>query len=137
VTRRAARGFTLPELLATLAAMGAFGAAVTAVGQRMSQESKADAGRVTDLAALRRAARLLEDDVRAGRDPVAEGWFRIGDQLRRRDVVVARSVAAFDVRQEGGLWHVSITLAPRTSEGPRREARLDFTVRARAPEDVR
>jgi len=124
-------------LLATLAAMGAFGAAVTAVGRRMSQESKADAGRLTDLPALRRAARLLEDDLRAGRDPVAEGWSLLGDRLRRRDVVVARSVAAFDVHREGDLWHVGLTLAPRTSEGPRREARLDFTVRARAPEGVR
>lgn len=134
MNRRAARGFTLVELLATLAAVGAFGAAATAIGQRMGQESRADAGRLTDLAALRRAARLLEDDLRAGRDPLAEGWVLTGDRLRRRDVVVARSVAAFRLREEAGLWHASITLAPRASEGPRREARLDLTVRARAPE---
>ncbi len=110
MTRRAARGFTL-RTPRDARRHGRVGAAVTAVGQRMGQESKADAGRVTDLSALRRAARLLEDDLRAGRDPVAEGWFLIGDRLRRRDVVVARSVAAFDVRREGDLWHVGLTLA--------------------------
>ena len=134
---RRARGFTLIELLATLGAVGAFSAAITSVGQRMAQESKADAGRQSDLATLRRVARLLEDDLRAGLDPSLEGWVLIGDRVMRRQQVVARSIAAFEVRRDAGVWRASITLAPRVAEGPRRTARLDLVVRARAPEEGR
>lgn len=134
---RRARGFTLIELLATLGAVGAFGAAITSVGQRMAQESKADAGRQSDLATLRRVARLLEDDLRAGLDPSLEGWVLIGDRVMRRQQVLARSIAAFEVRRDAGVWRASITLAPRVAEGPRRTARLDLVVRARAPEEGR
>ncbi|MFO0932548.1 MAG: type II secretion system protein [Planctomycetota bacterium] len=134
---RRARGFTLVELLATLGAVGAFGAAITSVGQRMAQESKADAGRQSDLSTLRRVARLLEDDLRAGLDPSLEGWALVGDRVLRRQQVVARSIAAFEVRRDAGVWRASITLAPRVAEGPRRTARLDLVVRARAPEEGR
>ena len=135
--RTSSRGFTLAELMVTLAMTGAFGATLTAVSMRVNDEQKAAVGRQADLDGLRRAARLLDDDLRAGKDPVAERWHLDRNELLREHEVVARSVAVFDLTRDGELWHVRIGLKPRAAaEGVRRECVLEWTVRARV-EDPR
>lgn len=135
--RAQCRGATLIELLASLAALGSFGATLSALSQHVNGERRAAEGREADLAGLRRAARALEDDLRAGVDPVGAGWRAYRGELIRDREVLARSVESLDLRREGDLWHVAIAMNPRAAEGPRRRCVLEWTVRARAPEAAR
>jgi prepilin-type N-terminal cleavage/methylation domain-containing protein len=135
--RRRSRGFTLPELMATLAAAGAFGAAITSVSLRIGEEGKLAVGRQADLDGLRKAARLLEADLRTNLSPEALGWSLDGDVLSRGTEVVARSVATFRTRLEHDVWHVWLAVKPRATEGPRREATIEWFVRVRTTEDER
>jgi prepilin-type N-terminal cleavage/methylation domain-containing protein len=129
---RRARGFTLPELVVSLAAVGAFGAAITSIVLRVRDEEKVAAGREADLESLRRVARLVEADVRGGLDLDAAGWRLVGDVLSRQGAVVARSIARFDARADGDCVRVSLAVEPRVVDGPRGEASLEWVVRARA-----
>lgn len=129
--RASSRGFSLPEMMVTLAMTGAFGATLTAVSMRVNDEQKAAVGRQADLDGLRRAARALDDDLRAGLDPEVEGWRLYRGELIRDREVMARSVAVFELLREGDLWHVRIGVKPRAAEGAGRDCLIAFSVRAR------
>jgi len=129
---RGARGFTLPEVMVSLAAMGAFGAAVTSVTLRVRDEQKVAAGRESDLVELRHVARLVEADVRAGLDLDDAGWHLRDGVLSRDGVVVARSVARFDWHPQGDCLRVRLTVTAGANEGPRREGEIDWVIRPRA-----
>jgi len=135
--RRSARGFTLVELMAVVGAAGAFGATITTVSMTVHAEQRTAQGRQSDLDGLRRAARLLESDLRAGFDPASAGWHLEGDVLRRRGLVLVQSVAVFRATRDGDLWHLRLGVKPRAADGPRREAVLDWEVRARVAEGDR
>ena len=137
--RAISRGFSLPELMVTLAMTGAFGATLTAVSMRVNDEQKAAVGRQADLDGLRRAARALDEDLRAGKDPEAEGWHLHRGDLIRDQELMARSVALFELLREGDLWRARIGVRPRAAQSARRDCLLDWTVRARVspPEGAR
>jgi prepilin-type N-terminal cleavage/methylation domain-containing protein len=135
-TRLRSRGFTLAELMVVVSCAGVFGGTLTAVGLHVHAQGRASAGRQADLDGLRRAARLLDDDVRSGRLGRAVRWSLDDAVLRRDDVPVLASVASFEAAREGDVWRLRVALRPRVTEGPRREAVLDWSVRARV-EDAR
>ena len=135
--KRSARGFTLAEMMVVVSCAGVFGATLAGIGARVHADERASAGRQADLEGLRRAARMLDDDLRSGRSPDASSWRLEGDVLYRGSRPVLRSVAAFEAKRDGDVWRPRIALRPRVVEGPRREAVLEWSVRPRAAEPGR
>ncbi len=152
---RTAPGFTIYELLLSLTLLSVFlGSTYGALGQARRAQREADLY-AADVTGLRRALDGLERDLRRGwngyrvrpallelgdlRDPVR--WeLRGGTLLRRepggREEVVARNVAAFDVRRDGR--GIRVALEPGRRRGPGGPAaRLSTWVVPRTPEHRR
>jgi prepilin-type N-terminal cleavage/methylation domain-containing protein len=131
---RRSRGFTLPELMVSLAVIGATGAMTVAVGSGVRAEQRQADASARDVAAATRALRLAAEDVRAGRFEDA-GWTVTQDVLSRGAEVVARGVRTWSVRADGPATRVTITLDRRNFDaGTQGSITATEVVRTRAKE---
>lgn len=129
------RGFTINELMVTLATMLVMMGTVGGIGMSMHQRNRTTAAYAEDLSGLRRAARHLQEDLR-GASSLTDVAYRLEDgALLRGDRSILRNVASFALTAEDGLARVRIQLAPRSDAPTRREAVLDFRVRMRGPRE--
>jgi type II secretory pathway component PulJ len=128
---RRQRGFHLLELMIVTCVTAAVGGAALAVMDGAAGAERLSAAYVEDLRGLRRAAGLLEEDLRAGRAPGEVRYTLERDVLCRDGVPLARNVRAFSLESRGDLAHVRLALGPRSGEALRRDAALELTVRRR------
>jgi type II secretory pathway component PulJ len=131
-------GWTLLELMVVVVVGAGLGGTVLGASSMVHREERLAAACATDLTGLRRAVRVLENDLRQGRDPAALGWRLTAEgALQRGDRVLARNVAHFELERDGSLTTVYLALGPRSDAPHRREAALELRVRARASEGDR
>ena len=129
---RRTAGFTLPEVMIAVAALGALAAIGGGMGKALHDEDRHTASLARDLSALQRAVDLLDDDLRSGRFDSAE-WVLYRGDLRRGSDTVARSVSLFDVLPQGETVRVRLAISPgNAAPGTRGPLRADWIVRPRA-----
>lgn len=148
---RSERGFTLLELMGSLALIGAVSVVAGGLAHHSQRTGDLGAAYANDVAETRRALDRVERDLRSARAVrtgertivVVTGagevkWRLAGRELLRGDEVVARNVAAFTAeRRDGGLVEVRLDLGRRSPDA-RRTASVSTVVRVRAAgEDVR
>ncbi|MHC4849623.1 MAG: PulJ/GspJ family protein, partial [Planctomycetota bacterium] len=120
------RGFTLMELMIVIALFAGVTAITTGLVVSLRRSEQISGAYVEDITSLRRVVRVVERDLRRGDAPD----YRLErGVLYRDDAVVARRIAAFELRAEGALNVARISLAPR-SEVPQAK-RPTVTVRVR------
>jgi hypothetical protein len=138
------RGFTLLELIGSLALVATTGlvsAALVLDAHRTRDLGDAYANDVTE---TRRALDAIERDLRGARDVTIDGthlvvatgegdvtWDLDGKSLRRGEVVMSRNVAAFETKRDGDRVDVTLVLGAR-SEHSRSKASVATSVYLRA-----
>lgn len=130
-TFAAERGFTLPELMVSVALLAILGSVTAGIGSQAWQEHETLSGYQSDVADVRRTLAALEADLRdAGQverrredfvvtTPTERVTYRHRDhELQRIDAkgrvqTLARCFAGFAIRTEGALAHVNLAMRPR------------------------
>ena len=127
------RGFTIAELMVSIAMLLVVSGIVGGVVMSMSARDESTAAYAHDLSSLRRAARTLEADLRAAPSLAGVDYkLKDGTLLRAGKPLLSR-VASFELTADGPLARVNLALAAR-SRTPTRLARLAFDVRMRGLE---
>ncbi|MCR9247679.1 MAG: prepilin-type N-terminal cleavage/methylation domain-containing protein [bacterium] len=130
-TFAAERGFTLPELMVSVALLAILSGVAAGIGSQAWQEHETLSGYQADVADVRRALATVEVDLRdAGQvdrrsedfvvtTPTERVTYRHRDhELQRIDAAgrvqtLARCFAGFAIRTEGALAHVNLVMRPR------------------------
>jgi prepilin-type N-terminal cleavage/methylation domain-containing protein len=141
---RRQRGLTLIELMISLVLIGAISVVIGGLALDAQHTGTLAAAYAQDVTETRRALDAVERDLRAATDVAVTpfglvattdgahvAWTLDRGSLRRGDVVVARNIAAFDVRRDGACYVVSIALGHRAPNATR-TARVEAVVRPRA-----
>ena len=128
---RRCAGFTLPEVMIAVAALGSLAAIVGSVGKALHEEDRHTASFARDLSTLEKAVDLLDDDLRSGAYASA-GWSVSDGRLLRGSETIARDVTRFDVRPDGEGVRVRLSISPgNAAPGTRGAVHADWTVRPR------
>jgi prepilin-type N-terminal cleavage/methylation domain-containing protein len=126
---RRQRGFTMIELMGSLAIIGSVSVVAGGLAVHATHLRDLGAAYAADVSESRRALDAFEADVRSAHDVAsAEStctvtrdagvvvWTLSGQSLRRGDAVLARNVASFGVRRDGSLVTAVITLGRRSPD---------------------
>ncbi|MFK7740528.1 MAG: prepilin-type N-terminal cleavage/methylation domain-containing protein [Planctomycetota bacterium] len=141
-------GFTITELMITVAILAVFSATAVGLAERSYQEHAAVTKYQSDVAECRKALRSLEQHARAAQDVTATAdgvVFSIGAQriaysvadgelrIRGRDGehVISRCVASLDVSTRGRLVDLSITLRRRSDRPTKTPATIATSIAMR------
>lgn len=127
-----AHGFTLIELLVVISVMGCVGTILVGAVAHVRAEERLSAACADDLTGLRRAARLLREDLSEVEHPTDLAWRLDRGILERQGVAVARNVSLFEVIWEEDLLTAQLALGKRSDSPHRRDVAVDVCV-ARRP----
>lgn len=124
-------GFTLLELMIYIAVFAVFSTAIAGVAHSIHKSDRFSAAYVRDVGGLRRALRLVENDLRHAKSP-DELDYELEDGVLSRDgKAIARNIALFDLEADGRLVTVTIALGQRADVPPARRPAITTRVRLR------
>lgn len=132
MSRREA-GFTFVEVMLYVVLFGAISTTVAGITHAIHRTDRATAAYVDDLDGLRRAIRLVENDLRHAKSVHALKWELKDGVLRRDGEEIARNIAAFDLDLDERFVTVTIAPGSRADVTPTRRPLVTTRVRLRRP----